>query len=131
MLTHFERFMGGPRLTARDRVHVTLNHKSEINLNRRAYELLGEPSAVFLAYDRKNALIAVEPARERLREAFPVYAKSGTWVIHASPFCRHIGVRLDRVMKFEDPAIQPDHSLHLNLKTMTQAGWKIYKQKRK
>ena len=45
MLTQWERFKSGPTKGVNDRIHVTINHRSVIRLNRNAFELLGRPEA--------------------------------------------------------------------------------------
>jgi len=129
MLTQYERFMGGPMVSARDRDRVTIDSKARITMNRKTFETLGEPEAVALAYDKVNGVIAIERVSAQLPEAFPIYVAKGAWIIFAASFCRHIGLRLDRTMKFDEPKFLPDHTLLLDLRNMSAAGWKIYKPK--
>ena len=42
----WEKFRGGPRPAAQDRIHVTLNRQSKIYFNTNAYRVMGRPEAV-------------------------------------------------------------------------------------
>ena len=90
-------------MPVKDRVHVTLNYKGRILLNRKAHSLLKHPEAVFLHYSRANDTIAIQPASPRLPAAFPVRPKEAYFVIHASPLCRHYGIRITTTEKFVHP----------------------------
>jgi hypothetical protein len=112
----WERFKGGPRPAARDRIHVTLNYHSEIYFNTNAFRLLGKPEAVHLYYNPKKESIAVRPTSARLSDAFPVrQKKNGSLVIHASPFCQHNGIKMTATHKFVAPEIDNDGNMILDL----------------
>jgi hypothetical protein len=124
----FEKFTGGPTVPKKDRVHVTLNQKGRILLNRKVYELLKRPEAVFLYYSREDDTIAIEPTSPRLAGAFPVVSKDAYFLIHASPLCRHYGIRITTTEKFIHPEIDQG-ILRLKLgETITVSGCRKKRQ---
>jgi hypothetical protein len=128
MLTQWEVYKDGPTKSTRDRIHVTINHKGVLLLNRRAFELLGEPPAVVLMYDKVNSVIGIQSAYPKLPEAFPVKSRAGyVWEIRAAPFCRHHRISLDRTMRFPDADLDSDNVLTLKLRDLVAAGWREYK----
>ena len=108
----------------RERIHVTMNKCGIILLNQNAHRLLGQPRAVNLYFNRKRDMIGVERAHERLELVFPVKQKDNYWMIHANPFCRHFGIRLDATQKFVSPEISEQGLLMLDLSsTVKVGGW--------
>jgi hypothetical protein len=127
----WEKYRGGPTPSSRDVMHVTLNRKGLIYLNANAYRLLGRPTGVYLYYNRNKDQIALEPASPRLPETFPVKELNKGFLIHASPFCRHFGVRLDTTEKFIRPDIDEKGVLRLDLSsTVTVSGIKRARKRR-
>ena len=117
MTTHWQSYRGGPTKTPGDVVNISINSKSVITLNRRAVNLLNGAAAVTLLFDEKNSIIGIVPSNRRNPEAFPLRLKNGsTWVIHAAPFCRHFHISPDRTERFDDPAVDDEGILRLDLK---------------
>lgn len=112
----YEKFRGGANKPTSERVHVTLSPKGVIAINKNCFALIGKPPAVYLYYSREKDNIAIEPVTSpRLPESFPVRQKKDTgWIIQASPFCRHFGIRVDTTTKFISPEIR-DGKLLLKL----------------
>lgn len=112
----WEKFKGGPRPAARDRIHVTLNYNSEIYFNTNAYRIMGRPEAVHLYFNRKKDSIAVVPAHPRLPDAFPVREKkNGCLVVYASPFCQNHGIKMTTTQKFVHADLDNDGNMILDL----------------
>lgn len=113
----WEKFKGGPRPAARDRIHVTLNRHCEIYFNNNAYRVMGRPEAVHLYFNRQKDTIAVSPAASaRMPDAFPVRLKTnGCLVIYASPFCQHFGIKLDSTQKFVGADLDNNGNMLLDL----------------
>ena len=111
----WEKFRGGPTPFFRDRLHVTLAERGVIFINKNLYRLWGKPPAVYLYFNRPKDQIALEPTSPRLPEAFGVTEKCNGYMIHASPFCRHFGIRLEATHKFVRPELTPDGKLLLDL----------------
>lgn len=111
----WEKFKGGPTVASQNQLHVTLGRKGVLYINGNTHRLLGRPTGVYLFFNRAKDTIAVQPASPRLPEAFPVKEKREGYIIHASPFCRHFGIRLDTTQKFIRPDIDDSGFLILDL----------------
>lgn len=118
MARQWEKFTGGPTIRSRDRLHVTLNHKGVIMMNRKTFEGLGKPKAAVLFMEKESGLIGVSPAHEKLREAFPLKEKAiGYWHINAIPFCREYGIKMRGTEVFSNAEIDDRGMLVLDLRT--------------
>ena len=114
----WEKFTGGPVVSTRDRLHITLNAKGMFCMNRKMFEALSSPKAVVLYFEKDTGVIGITSAHERLREAFPVKEKMGcVWQIYAIPFCRHFGIKLDGTEAFVNPDFDNEGVLQLDLRT--------------
>lgn len=118
MARHWERFMEGPFIPSRGRMHVTLNRKGVFLMNQNAYEALGKPKAVVLFFERATSMIGISREHERLRESFPMNLRQDMyWTINAIPFCRKFGIRIDGTEAFVDPEVDNEGILQLDLRT--------------
>lgn len=113
----FEKFLGGPTPSPRDRMYVTINKENVIGMNQRCYELLGRPPAVYLHFSRARDIISIEPVHNRSFSAtFPVKQKTSVgWRVNASPFCKHFNIRVDATERFVSPEINNQGHLYLKL----------------
>ena len=126
----YEVFPGGGTKPARDVIHVTINSQNVIVLNANCYRLMGEPAAVRLGYSREHDRIALAPCDPRLPEAFPVQKKDATTRrVNAAPFCRHFRIYIDSTLRFLDPEIGPDATLHLDLRKVVNVSLKRRRKK--
>ena len=117
MASHWQSYRGGPTKRASDVVHISINRRNTITLNRRAMKLLGGAEAVLLVFDEQNSIIGLIESNLRNDEAFPLRCKEGrAWEIYASPFCRHFNISVDYTERFIDPEMDSDGILRLNLK---------------
>ena len=112
----WEKFYGGAMDSYDRRVYVTFNDRGEIYLNRHTYHLLGSPKHVNFYFSRRRDSIMVVPSNVELAENFPVKRKQVGFVIQASTFCRHYGIRMERTVQFVRPDID-DRKLKLDLTT--------------
>ena len=111
----FEKFLGGATQPPELRLHVTIDKRSVIQMNKRCYGELGKPQAVYLHFSRVDDTIAVEPVHSHnLPSAFPVRAYDTNFTINAAPFCRHFGIVLDATQRFVSPEFR-DGALQLKL----------------
>ena len=100
----WETFIGRPygqRAAAGPR--VTLGLKGVFYLNRRAFELVGEPKAVEMLFDGGQRLIGMRPSDPKKPNAFPIRLHSGGNYrrINAAAFCRHFRIRTEKTVLFE------------------------------
>lgn len=113
--SEWERYSGGPAETTLNRLHATINKKRKILLNANLYRKFNRPAAVFLSYNRRRNLIAVERADPNNTDAFPVRVNRNCYEIMASSFCRHFGIKIDSTLKFLRPKFDDDRRLILKL----------------
>jgi hypothetical protein len=111
----WERFTGGPNKPNRERIHVTMNKGGLIYMNGNAHRMMNRPEAVQFYRNRSNDKLGLRPVSPHLSDAFPVKEKSGYYLIHASPVCRHYGIKLNSTEKFIDADVDAGGNLILDL----------------
>ena len=117
-----EKFMGGPNEAYSERVHVTISAKGAIFLNEKAHAMMGRPQGVYLYYNRPKDMIVLEPTQAvRSSNAFllKAAARHSGRHIHASPFCKHFGIRPDATLKFINPETDALGRMYLKLAETT------------
>lgn len=112
----FEKFRGRPTAPLNERVHITLNARGVIFMNRNAHRIWGSPNAVLLYYSRSRRQIGLKPVDRRGHNAFPIKEGNGGRLIHAISFIRKFGINVERTHRFNDPTIATDGSMVLDLK---------------
>ena len=125
----FEKFTGGPVVSTRDRMHVTLSHTGIIYFNQNTHRLLGNPAAAALYYSRERDVIAIEPASPRIEQNFPIKPLQSGWRILAGPFVGHNGIRTDHTLRFVHPDIE-NGVLLLGLRDTVNVTPRRYKKKK-
>lgn len=113
----WEQFKGGPFQRRTDAHRVSIDHHCLIRINRYTANALGNPEAVLLLYDRQHNRIGVLPAKRINKEAFPIYVNEGRHTIMAASFCRHFGISVTGTERFNDPEIDSDGMLRLDLRS--------------
>lgn len=126
----FEKFEGGPVVSTRDRVHVTLSALGVIYLNQTAYEHFGKPAAVALYYSRERDTIAIEPANPRFEKSFPVKQCQNGWRILAGPFLGHFNIRTTNTIRFAGAEVDESGIMMLDLRTTVNVTARRYSQNR-
>ncbi len=102
----FIKFTGGPVVSMRDRLHVTLSELGVIYLNKRTHEVWSRPAAVALYYSPEKDTIAIEHASPRDPKSFPVKPCQNGYRILAGPFLGHFKIRTDHTIRFPNPEIE-------------------------
>ena len=132
MARHWEKFMGGPHISTRDRFHVTLNKKGVFQFNRKVFEAMGSPRAAVFFFEKATSVIGISSAHPQLTEAFPVNVRQGTYfTINGIPFCRSCGIELDNTEVFVNPEFDEKGILQLDLRSTRRIFVKPYKRKPK
>lgn len=100
-------------------IYVTMNPRGEIAMTRPTYEMLGEPKAFVLLFDRTNRRIGLQPAALTTRDAYPikVSGRCGGKKLHAFRLIREYRIDLAATVKFPDADIDEDGILRLDLRT--------------
>ena len=128
----FEEFEGGPNISSRHRLHVTIRPDGAIYMNMNTHRLMGKPQAVKLFYSRERDTIAVCPADPRQPKNFVLKKADeyGGYWIRSAPFCSHYRIRVAEVKRFVDADIDAAGYLILDLRRTVNATSKKWKQRR-
>lgn len=100
-------------------IYVTMNRRGEIMLSKNTYNVLGQPAAVLLLFDRTNRRIGIKPTAKNIRNAYPllVSGRCGARKVHAFRLIREYNIDLPASIKFENAEIDDDGILRLDLRT--------------
>ena len=101
-------------------IYVTMNPKGDIAMSRVTYEMLDEPKAFVIFFDKRNNRIGLKPATLATRNAYRVCAytgRSGGKVVHAHRLTREYRIDLPQTVRFYDADINEDSILVLDLRT--------------
>jgi len=116
---NWEDFAQGPVESNTERIHVTINRRGNLFLNRNAVEAMGEPDAVKLMYDRRRSTIGVVRAPLDRRDAFRLKRKErkrgGGRMLYAANFCRYYSICPDETLAFLAAEVNKDGVLVLDL----------------
>lgn len=101
-------------------IHVTMNPKGDIMMSRVTYQLLGEPPAFVILFDKVNNRIGLKPAALAARNAYParsVNPRSGAKMVRGHRMTRDYRIDLPQTVRFYDADIDDDGILILDLRT--------------
>ena len=130
MATHWQSYRGGPTKAPASVVNISINSKSVITLNRKAHDLLKGAESALLVFDEKNSIIGLIASDSRNAEAFPIRQKNScSWVVNAAPFCRHFRISVERTERFDDPELDNEGILRLDLKRTHNVSLKTRTQR--
>jgi hypothetical protein len=88
----FTPYTGARRRRHGPGLRLSTTARGAISLSEEAFAALGRPSAVLLAYSRRERRIAVQPAAASDHRAYRVQHQpgGGPWKISAASFLRHV-----------------------------------------
>ena len=99
-------------------IHVSINPEGHIALNGATHQMLGEPAAYLLLYDRVNNRIGLKPSARAARNAYPVLRRNRTSaVVFAHRLLREQRIILPQTLQFDTAEIDEDGILILNLRS--------------
>ena len=99
-------------------LHVTMNAKGDIVMNRYTHQELGEPAAFSLQYDRANNRIGLKPTAKNARNAYPALKSNRTGImVRGHRLLRERRIMLPHTVQFDDAEIDTDGILILDLRT--------------
>lgn len=118
MINHWEEFNVTPDAREPMGMRVSLTTSGFICMNMRALKNLGEPTHAVLNFDRANSLIGIKPGNAALANAYPLHSwgESPSRIIRAKKFCTYHGIKIERTIIFNEPRINADGFLVLDLK---------------
>lgn len=81
---------------------VTIQHKGVLSLNRRAFELLGEPAAVEFLFNRTTRVIGIRAADLLAGHAYPLrkQTNSATYTVGAKSFIGTYGIDISQTRRY-------------------------------
>ena len=100
-------------------IYVTMNKQGDIVMSRVTYEMLGEPKAFVILYDKANTRIGLKPSALSTRNAYPVRvaSRSGAKMVRGHRLTREHRIDLPQTVRFYDAEIDEDGILILDLRT--------------
>jgi len=112
-----EKFMGGPTVSYKERVHVTLDNSGRIFLNQKAHNMMGRPLGVYLYYNRPKDMIILERTDALSSNNAFVFKDGGfsARLLYAKPFFKHFNIRVQGTVKFLTPSTDALGNLYLKL----------------
>ena len=128
-----EKFMGGPTVPYKERVHVTLDSSGRIFLNQKAHKMMGGPLGVYLYYNRAKDTIILEKTDALTSNNCFVFKDGGysARMLYSKPFCKHFNIRVQGTVKFLDPTTDALGNLYLKLsETINVSGGKRPRRKK-
>lgn len=99
-------------------IHVTMNPKGHIMMNRTTFQRTGEPKAYLVLFDRVNSRIGLKPTHEKAKDAYPVgpLGPCGGRVVRAYRLITQYAIDLPETVEFTAAEIDQDGMLILDLR---------------
>jgi hypothetical protein len=119
---NWEELEHGPMDANPKRLHVTIDRRGHLFLNRHAIEAMGEPDAVTLIYDRRRSTIGLKRSPLDKPNAYRLKRKSRSKakMLYISHFCRHYSICPDETLAFA-AEVNKDGVLILDLNEVRSA----------
>lgn len=96
---------------------VAIQRRGNFSINRAAYELLGEPEAVELLFDRTERIMGMRPIDPSTPHAYPVRKQpnSASYLVAGNAFTQFYNIPIGTTRRFDAAVI--DGVLAVDLKT--------------
>lgn len=119
MKPNWKECVSDPRTAQWSGLYVTMNRKGHIVMTKHTYHRLFEPKAFVLLFDAVNNRIGLKPAALSMLNAYKVgpHGKYGGKVIFAYRLTQEFGIDIRETIEFQDPEIDYDGILVLDLRT--------------
>ena len=95
---------------SRSGVYVSIKESGVILLNRRAFEVLGQPKMVSLLFDEENNAMGLRPCNPLMPNAFPLLprGRAGARAISALAFCKENQIEPTGTIRFLNVEMEKD-----------------------
>ncbi len=95
-------------MVRRGEIYASMNERSEILINRQAFEELNRPEAVVMLFDQDQSTIGLRPASRATLNAFPVRVKggSGNRLVDGRALAVKHDIRIDGTVRFRTAAVE-------------------------
>ncbi len=106
-----------------DTIRVSLNARGNFALNQKAVDLLGNPEAIVLMYDRVNRLIGLKTSSADVNHAYQLKRQgtSQSYFLRAKSFCNFYGIDIADTVVFNDAKLE-DGMIVLQIGNVTEAA---------
>jgi hypothetical protein len=124
---NFERFEDKPRAMTGNEPYVSIFPYGKMYLNRRTIELLGEPDAVALFYDKRQSVIGIQGVPPSRHYAFRLNKKDKRSLgstIAATSFFNHHKIRPSETLAFPNLTVNDEGIMILDLNDVVIASKK-------
>ena len=100
-------------------IYVTMNPMGDIVMSRVTYQMMDEPKAFKILYDKANNHIGLKPTTLTAKNAYParVSNRSGAKLVRGHRLVREHRIDLPYTVRFYDADIDEDGILRLDLHT--------------
>ncbi len=100
-------------------IYVTMNPMGDIVMSKVTYQMMGEPKAFVILFDKVNNRIGLKPAALATKNAYPVRVsnKAGAKMVRGHRLTREHRIVLPHTVRFYDADIDEDGILILDLRT--------------
>ena len=107
----------GPKKAWKGEIYASINYRSEIVINRKAFEDMDKPEAVVMLFDEDECTIGLRPASTATINAYRLKPKgsSGHRVVNARPLVRKHDIRVKGTDRFRTACLE-DGILVLDLR---------------
>jgi hypothetical protein len=114
----------GPRRTKEATVTIQKDKTFSLNLNRSAWEAIGEPQHVHLLFDPDERLVVIRPAEETSLAAMNVKKYVDRYFrISASGFINHYAIPYDPSRRYHVETTVTDDGLQISFNLTEQPDW--------
>lgn len=105
-------------------IYATMNPEGHIFMTSHTFWRLGEPSAVFVLWDKLTSTIGLQPTHRGTTGSYPLLSRSGHGgrVVRIYSFMQEFGVRLGETVRFTDAHFDDDGILILDLRKVRSAA---------
>ena len=105
-------------------IYATLNPKGVFHISRLTFEMLGEPEAIHIWFDKLNNVIGLKPTRLAMDDAYPIKNKNKHHgkLIRGFAFVEEFSIRLHETVRFPTAEIDDDGILVLDLRKAVSAA---------
>ena len=99
-------------------MRVTLTLGKDFYLNRLALEALGKPEAVRFYFDVSRKRIGIKAESPEVEQSVLVRKREREYgLVRAAHFCNHYGIKLEDSIMFQNPYVDSEGMLVLDLRT--------------
>jgi hypothetical protein len=123
MAIEWEVFTQSPNVRI-DTIRVSLNKRGLFSLNQKAFESLQNTEKVELLFAKDNKLIGMRPCSPDVAHGLPLkkQGKTKAYIVRGISYCNYHSVKPKKTLVFNEPKVDEDGVLVLNLKKVSEVA---------